>query len=79
VVLFVGRDAGDIILHDTQVSERHGKFTWDGFALLYINLESTNGSDLIQGHHGRRLAGHDQQERHGVPETHDPKRSAFSP
>src|SRR5688500_15604584 len=44
-----GRDSGDIRLHDTQVSGRHGEILWDGTTLRYTDLGSTNGSFLLQG------------------------------
>ncbi len=45
----LGRDAGDIVLHDTQVSGRHGEITFDGSTLRYTDVGSTNGSFLLQG------------------------------
>ena len=47
--ILIGRDAGDIILHDSQVSGRHGEITWDGTTLRFTDLGSTNGSFLLQG------------------------------
>lgn len=47
--VLIGRDAGDIILHDSQVSGRHGEITWDGTTLRFTDLGSTNGSFLLQG------------------------------
>lgn len=44
-----GRDAGDVVLHDTQVSGRHGEITFDGNTLRYTDVGSTNGSFLLQG------------------------------
>lgn len=44
-----GRDAGDIVLHDSQVSGRHGEITFDGNTLRYTDVGSTNGSFLMQG------------------------------
>ena len=44
-----GRDAGDVVLHDTQVSGRHGEITFDGSTLRYTDVGSTNGSFLLQG------------------------------
>lgn len=45
----LGRDSGDIVLHDTQVSGRHGEITFDGSTLRYTDVGSTNGSFLLQG------------------------------
>ncbi|MCY1055817.1 FHA domain-containing protein [Nannocystis sp. SCPEA4] len=47
--LLIGRDAGDIILHDSQVSGRHAEILWDGSTLKFSDLGSTNGSFLLQG------------------------------
>ena len=44
-----GRDSGDIVLHDTQVSGRHGEIVFDGSTLRYTDVGSTNGSFLLQG------------------------------
>lgn len=44
-----GRDAGDVVLHDTQVSGRHGEINFDGTTLRYTDMGSTNGSFLLQG------------------------------
>lgn len=44
-----GRDAGDVVLHDSQVSGRHGEITFDGNTLRFTDVGSTNGSFLIQG------------------------------
>jgi hypothetical protein len=44
-----GRDVGDIVLHDSQVSGRHGEITFDGNTLRYTDVGSTNGSFLMQG------------------------------
>jgi hypothetical protein len=45
----IGRDAGDIVLHDSQVSGRHGEITFDGSTLKFTDVGSTNGSFLLQG------------------------------
>ena len=45
----LGRDSGDIVLHDTQVSGRHGEISFDGSTLRYTDVGSTNGSFLLQG------------------------------
>ncbi|MCA9715910.1 MAG: FHA domain-containing protein [Myxococcales bacterium] len=47
----IGREEGDIVLGDPQVSWRHGEFAFDGAtgALYYIDLESSNGSFLENG------------------------------
>lgn len=45
----LGRDSGDIVLHDTQVSGRHGEITFDSGTLRYTDVGSTNGSFLLQG------------------------------
>jgi hypothetical protein len=47
--LTIGRDAGDIVLHDSQVSGRHAEISWDGTTLRFTDLGSTNGSFLLQG------------------------------
>ncbi|MCY1066499.1 FHA domain-containing protein [Nannocystis sp. RBIL2] len=47
--VLIGRDAGDIVLHDTQVSGRHAEILWDGATLRFTDLGSTNGSFLLQG------------------------------
>jgi len=47
--LTIGRDAGDIVLHDSQVSGRHAEILWDGSTLRFTDLGSTNGSFLLQG------------------------------
>lgn len=44
-----GRDAGDVVLHDSQVSGRHGEITFDGSTLRFTDVGSTNGSFLMQG------------------------------
>ena len=44
-----GRDSGDVVLHDTQVSGKHGEITFDGSTLRYTDVGSTNGSFLLQG------------------------------
>jgi hypothetical protein len=44
-----GRDAGDVVLHDSQVSGRHGEITFDGNTLRFTDVGSTNGSFLMQG------------------------------
>jgi hypothetical protein len=44
-----GRDSGDVVLHDTQVSGKHGEITFDGTTLRYTDVGSTNGSFLLQG------------------------------
>ncbi len=45
----LGRESGDIALHDTQVSGRHGEISFDGTTLRYTDVGSTNGSFLLQG------------------------------
>jgi hypothetical protein len=45
----VGRDAGDVVLGDTNVSGRHGELRFQGGSLTYTDLGSTNGSFLGQG------------------------------
>ena len=45
----LGRDSGDIVLHDTQVSGKHGEILFDGSTLRYTDVGSTNGSFLLQG------------------------------
>ncbi|WP_434422560.1 FHA domain-containing protein [Nannocystis pusilla] len=47
--VLIGRDAGDIVLHDSQVSGRHAEILWDGATLRFTDLGSTNGSFLLQG------------------------------
>ncbi|WAS92742.1 FHA domain-containing protein [Nannocystis punicea] len=47
--VLIGRDAGDIALHDSQVSGRHAEILWDGATLRFTDLGSTNGSFLLQG------------------------------
>ena len=36
--LTIGRDAGDIVLHDSQVSGRHAEIDWDGTTLKFVDL-----------------------------------------
>jgi len=45
----LGRDSGDVVLHDTQVSGRHGEITFENGTLRYTDVGSTNGSFLLQG------------------------------
>ena len=47
----IGREEGDIVLGDPQVSWRHGEFVFDGAsgALIYNDLGSSNGSFLENG------------------------------
>jgi len=44
-----GRDSGDVVLHDTQVSGRHGEIIFENGTLRYTDVGSTNGSFLLQG------------------------------
>ncbi|MCA9689023.1 MAG: FHA domain-containing protein, partial [Myxococcales bacterium] len=52
----VGREAGDIVLGDPQVSGRHGelRLSPDGSALTYTDLGSSNGSYTPDG---QRISG----------------------
>ncbi len=47
----IGREEGDIVLGDPQVSWRHGEFVFDGASgvLFYNDLGSSNGSFLENG------------------------------
>jgi uncharacterized protein (DUF697 family) len=45
----IGREAGDIALHDAQVSGRHAELTFDGAAVSFADLGSTNGSFDVRG------------------------------
>ena len=43
-VVIIGRDQGDIAMRDPQVSGRHAELRWDGNALTFRDLGSSNGS-----------------------------------
>ncbi|TPV93455.1 MAG: FHA domain-containing protein [Myxococcales bacterium FL481] len=40
----IGRDSGDLALHDPEVSSRHGELVFTGSELTYVDLNSTNGT-----------------------------------
>lgn len=40
----IGRESGDLALHDPEVSSRHGELVFTGTELTYIDLNSTNGT-----------------------------------
>jgi hypothetical protein len=45
----VGREVGDLALHDNEVSGRHGEFFFEENELRYCDLGSTNGSFRADG------------------------------
>lgn len=47
--VLIGREGGDIVTGDPQMSNRHAQFTFSGGVLMFEDLSSTNGSYRISG------------------------------
>jgi len=45
----IGRDAGDIVTNDPQVSNDHAEITFAAGVLSYKDLQSTNGTYRVSG------------------------------
>lgn len=48
-VVLVGREGGDIVTGDPQMSNRHAQFTFREGVLMFEDLQSTNGSYRVSG------------------------------
>lgn len=48
-VVLVGREGGDIVTGDPQMSNRHAQFSFSSGVLMFEDLQSTNGSYRVSG------------------------------
>ncbi len=48
-LVVIGRDAGDVVMHDGQISGRHAEIAFEQGKVVYKDLGSTNGSFRADG------------------------------